>query len=319
MPTTKNRLIKHIGGGVEGEIKLIHHPTWGISILKTRTGGTKISNKANVTLTLLQGQQQQRRQGRENIPSRHTICQVFAIEDPAFDMIIEWCDGGDLRFVINKLHSQSYSLGKAFLRHVQLHIGSALVYLHCGILFDVETGECRWPARSSRGKGKIWNRISHRDVKPDNIFLRWNGKVDSTSSPFPDLVLGDFGNAITERAFESIFYDDGRNIEPPKRNTFCGQNYGPPEFFLLNGGDDLERVSISSSFDIWQFGATLYELITRIVLNMAVQNQDRDVDKIRKWIRVEEWGETGGEVMDMIRENPRERMTDEILVRMLPF
>jgi serine/threonine protein kinase len=153
-----NGLIKHIGGGVEGEITLVEHPTRGVAILKSRKGKPQISNEANVALTLLQG---------EHV-SRNTICQVFSIEGPASDMIIEWCDGGDLRHVINHLHSQSYCLGMSFVRHVQLHLGSALVYLHCGIQFDVITGNCKYPSLESAP----WNRISHRDIKPDNIFLR---------------------------------------------------------------------------------------------------------------------------------------------------
>ncbi|QDS77421.1 hypothetical protein FKW77_006498 [Venturia effusa] len=299
-----NRLIKHIGGGVEAEITLIDHPNHGVVILKTRKDTSQISNEANVALTLIQGDQS----------SRNTLCQVFSIEGPASDMIIEYCDGGDLRYVINQLHVQSYCLGKAFLRHVQLHLGAALVYLHCGIHFDVAVGDYKYPSLH----GPPWNRISHRDIKPDNIFLRWTNKVDS-SCLFPDIILGDFGNAITERNFDSVLRDHGRRIEAPMRRNFCGQNYGPPEFFLLEGGDDIENVSVLSSFDMWQFGATLYELVTRIVLNMVLQNQDRNPDKTRKWISKEDWGEISAEVINMIKENRTERVTDEMLVKILPI
>lgn len=103
--------------------------------------------------------------------------------------------------------------------------------------------------------------------KPDNISFRWSNKLDS-SCLFPDIVLGDFANAITERPFDSIFQDRGE-IELLKWRNFCGQNYGLPEFFLLKVGDNVERSSISSSFDTWQFGATLYKLITRIILDNA--------------------------------------------------
>ncbi|KAE9970390.1 hypothetical protein EG328_006314 [Venturia inaequalis] len=304
--TTNHPLIRHIGGGVEGEITLIQHRTRGVVILKARKCTRHISNEANVTLSLLQ---------TETIP-KTTICQVFSIEGPTNDMIIEWCDGGDLRYIINNLHSKSYSLGKSFLRHVQLHLGSALLFIHCGIHFNLSTGKYK---NAPLKNGQPWIRISHRDIKPDNVFLRWTSKADH-STPFPDLVLGDFGNAVTEHAFDSIFQNNTVPIEAPKWKKFCGQNYGPPEYFLLEGGDDhVHRFSILSSFDIWQFGATLYELLTRIVLNMVMQNQDRDGDKIGKWIGREEWGEVREEVMDMITEDPMARMTDEVLMRMVPF
>jgi serine/threonine protein kinase len=148
--------------------------------------------------------------------------------------MIEWCDGGDLRHVIDQLHSQSYCLSKSFLRHAQLHFRSALVYLHKGIYFDVNTGICKHPSPSSGP----WNQITHRDSKPDNVFLRWTNKVDHFY--FPDLVIEDLGNAVTARPFVSVFQGMGL-IEQPKWSKFCRQNYGLPEFYALRRKDDIKR------------------------------------------------------------------------------
>ncbi|TID18985.1 hypothetical protein E2P81_ATG05961 [Venturia nashicola] len=79
-------------------------------------------------------------------------------------------------------------------------IGSALVFIHCRIHFNLQTGTYNQPI--STKDNKPWNKISHRDIKPDNISLRWRDKADATTL-FPDLVLGDFGNAIIKHPFQS--------------------------------------------------------------------------------------------------------------------
>jgi hypothetical protein len=67
--------------------------------------------------------------------------------------------------------------------------------------------------------------------------------------------------------------------------------------------------SASSAFDIWELGATL---------NMVLQNQNKDPLKASRWIQAQ-WGELGEEIMDMIREEPTARMTEEELIEKLPL
>lgn len=89
------------------------------------------------------------------------------------------------------------------------------------------------------------NRILHRDIKPDNILF----------DEFMNVKIGDFGVS--------------KYMEKDKYYTECGtSNYRAPETFLKRG--------YSFPVDIWSFGVTCYQLITR---TLPFYHKDKKIQK----------------------------------------
>jgi serine/threonine protein kinase len=62
-----------------------------------------------------------------------------------------------------------------------------------------------------------WEQIIHRDIKPSNVFMTWSASPMDTC-PYPTLLLGDFGCAVTPR-------DTSINIILPQGDV----EFAPPE------------------------------------------------------------------------------------------
>ena len=99
-------------------------------------------------------------------------------------LYLEYCELGTLDDLIKKYaeHNKRYPGARAhipepFIWHVLESMASALQYIHHGIGPDGKQVEL----------DKVWPCIVHRDIKPDNIFLR-----NSENSYYPDIVVADF-------------------------------------------------------------------------------------------------------------------------------
>jgi serine/threonine protein kinase len=275
MPTNKMRKVRLLGKGKDGDATLFEHPTHGLVVVKsTRLGKNDppntryLSNEANVLLSLLK-------------PHYHkNIAEIIghSFEDMQSLLTLEYCDGGDLAQIIRNNTQNRKSASLNLVRHVQLHLASALVFLHTGAIWDYES------ARLSREPGNGWNSVIHRDIKPENILLRRTGQKDRSngarSKNLPDLVLTDFGSASTEHAFKPHYFNttewktqessskamkvivERQNI----KHGYCDPKYGPPEYDDLSrrtlAGDKNATLEPHSSFDMWQFGTVLLELTT---------------------------------------------------------
>ncbi|KAL8785418.1 MAG: hypothetical protein Q9195_008653 [Heterodermia aff. obscurata] len=101
----------------------------------------------------------------------------------------------------------------------------AVAYLQFGIRKATSTYD------HDRLKQREWIGVVHRDIKPANIFLR-----TQINAPFPNVLLGDFGQAIR---------DDNRNWERAHRMG-GDPAWSPPEY------PDYIYES-----DIWSIGATM--------------------------------------------------------------
>jgi serine/threonine protein kinase len=196
--------------------------------------------------------------------------------------MIEYCDGGDLASYVRANAERRRTAPLSDLRHIQFHLASALSFLLIGTIWDYEQ------LRFVRGQQAQWNTIIHRDIKPSNILLRKAGRKDLSEGAkaleLPDIVLTDVGSALTRVPFRPTYFDTKAwknqiaEEDPPMKTVverqsihygFCDPEYGPPEYEKLfnrvrshHGKNAVLKPH--PSFDIWQFGAVLFECSTNL-------------------------------------------------------
>ena len=148
-------------------------------------------------------------------------------------LFYEYCSEGDLRkwvkqckpeHVIAKSVIRVSHVGYANLFRAFQELASALAFLHYGYNIDDK------PPEMKAG----WKSIFHRDIKPDNVFIKRRGEQEVV------MVLGDFGFA-TELDRQIRHKHDGKPIQGDLR-------YVPPEYNYTVKGD------------VWALGSTMYEV-----------------------------------------------------------
>ena len=98
------------------------------------------------------------------------------------NFILEYCDKGSLDSILKEHLRQRRRVKEDFVWHVLIGMARGLAFLHCGIT-DAVRGR---PASE-------WDPTFHLDLKPCNVFLSTSGQ----QGPYPRVVVGDFGCAIT--------------------------------------------------------------------------------------------------------------------------
>ncbi|KAI4193438.1 MAG: hypothetical protein LQ350_008316 [Teloschistes chrysophthalmus] len=141
----------------------------------------------------------------------------------------EYCPLNTLMEVVDNYDIHNARIPEGFIWHTLTHLAEALAYIHLGHSTD--------PSSPSIAKSDHFTPILHRDIKPENVFLRPSSS--STSSPYPDVVLADFGLAtFTEETSEDAHYGVGT------------LSYQPPEV-----------PHHTPRSDIWSLGSTIHTLI----------------------------------------------------------
>jgi serine/threonine protein kinase len=291
-------IIKHLASGGCGAAYLAEDEKRGkivVKKIKLPQLGQEVSTEGDILLSLL-----------GSYKKAHNIIDVFKQElfSGETRLHMEYCEGGDLTHLLRKVWEGNAYMCKAFVRHVEIHIAAGLLYLHKGVRYSHKTGSFF----SEVSAGKKWNAISHRDIKPDNIFFRMTRRADK-SSRFPDIVLGDFGMAVTKYKYKS--YWPHIRAEPERWSGFTDQRFAPPEYFSqgwYKGLKDTKKDSLLPSYDIWQFGAVLYKMITNRYLE---SNATAAMHK--------QWGDIINDVDSMTRDDPDKRMRDSQFVEKIPF
>ena len=127
-------------------------------------------------------------------------------------IVMEYCANGDLSFRINEKKKLNKLFNSELIYNWINEIISGIYYLHYS------------------------QRIIHRDIKPNNIFLTKQARIK----------IGDFG-------ISRVFDDESTSLYATTRNAGT-HKYMSPQIKLNN--------NYSYKTDCWSIGCTLYELIT---------------------------------------------------------
>jgi serine/threonine protein kinase len=198
-PKLKERYIpiKSLGEGGEGKAWLARDSRARcnivIKIRHLRNTRKEISNEVNLSLGLM-----------KKHPQSPNLCAVFDYElsSSQASIMIEYCDGGNLRRVLEKMQyfkMKGFAAGStpaSFVLHTMCHLGAALLWLHCGLGYHLNSGIFETLTRP-------WNPIYHRDIKPDNILVRMTGKFER-GTRYPDIILADFGLGATKYSYTTV-------------------------------------------------------------------------------------------------------------------
>ena len=97
---------------------------------------------------------------------------------------LEYCNGGDLAMLGKAYRNHDTDVPESFVWHTYIQLAEALAYIHEGYNRN----------SSNRKPPKNWQEIVHRDIKPQNVFLR----KSRNGYDYPDVVLADFGIATRQ-------------------------------------------------------------------------------------------------------------------------
>ena len=82
-----------------------------------------------------------------------------------------------------------------------------------------------------------WNPVIHRDLKPSNIFMTWHDPLRIDTCPYPTMLIGDFGCAVTG--------DDIRNGRGMSNNLPVNDaTFAPPEFPSFSEQGDVFSIGL---------------------------------------------------------------------------
>ncbi|KAI9781732.1 MAG: hypothetical protein M1839_005725 [Geoglossum umbratile] len=124
---------------------------------------------------------------------------------PTAALYLEWCDLGNLLCLIERFALRRLHIPEQFIWHTFHALANTLSYLHFGT------------TASSPSTAQNWPTVLHRDIKPNNIFLK--SRATNANIIYPHIVLGDFG--LSTRLGMHDFPDAGAIIgtarwQPPQ-------------------------------------------------------------------------------------------------------
>ncbi|KAL9584792.1 MAG: hypothetical protein Q9203_004529, partial [Teloschistes exilis] len=218
--------LRRLGKGGEGYCDLfeLHHPSPSLIAVKTllhaphlvlRTNNDKKPREAYILQDIL----------RPHPRILHLL--DYTHNAMRTKLYYEYCPLNTLQEVNENYILHNARVPEGFIWHTLTHLAEALAYIHLG--------RSSQPGYPSIAKSGHFTQILHRDIKPENVFLR---PSTSSTSPYPDIVLADFGLAT----FTDEQEDAGHAI-----GTL---SYQPPEV------PHHTRAS-----DIWSLGSTVHCLI----------------------------------------------------------
>lgn len=104
-------------------------------------------------------------------------------------IILEHCDRGTVGDLIMHQSRLVQQFNEPFVWHILAGLMKAIYFCHTGIDAD----------KPQKPEPVDWNTLCHLDIKPSNVFL----SSQEAKTPFPRVVLGDFGCVTTWKDIEA--------------------------------------------------------------------------------------------------------------------
>ena len=224
--------VKHIGCGGEGDCSLVQR---------------RSDKKLFAVKTVYKPQlvEQKPIEAMVEILFEHRHKNIIRLHDWTFvagpvlvNLYFEYCEGGDMFNLVREYDLHNKDIPELFIWHTFLGVAGALDFLHRG--FDPRVND------------RVG--VVHRDVKPENLFLR----LPTNKANYPDVVLADFGMA----SFEFATYDcAGTDV------------WQPPE---------LPRKAPKG--DVWSLGAVIHYMIHReVIIADLPEDVEQTVENQARW------------------------------------
>jgi serine/threonine protein kinase len=188
----------------------------------------------------------------------------FVLESICYCIVMEYCENGDLRYRINEKKKLNKLFNSELIYNWINEILNGIYYLHFN------------------------QRIIHRDIKPNNIFLTKQVRIK----------IGDFG-------ISRVFDDESESLYATTRNVGTDK-YMSPQIKLNN--------NYSYKTDCWSIGCTLYELITLNIYHddLELNNNEINLDNISSSMNI-----LNQLLNMMLQKDENERSSSEELVNLL--
>ncbi|KAI1212014.1 uncharacterized protein F4807DRAFT_417270 [Annulohypoxylon truncatum] len=112
--------------------------------------------------------------------------------DGTYSMYFRYCNGGTMGGLIEKYHAHLRPVPESFIWLAIERFCEIIRYFHGGLI----------PRQYGVAPHALWDRISHRDFAPNNVFIHYEptrgGRVPNAGlemNAFPNIIIGDFGEA----------------------------------------------------------------------------------------------------------------------------
>ena len=286
--------VRNISPGMQGRLDLFKHKATG-KLMTVK----KIKTRKNNGLDCLADEASIMKDHVRSHPNIVQLQSIFLEPEPqaSCNIVMEYCSEGDLfEFTSRWFKDKRGQMLEIFLLHFIASMGEALGYLHLGLRFDPDHDGAGLP----RGfQDATHQPVLHRDIKLENIFLRWSS---SSKYGMPDIVLGDFGGSV---------------LESKNWNTFGTSGYYPPEVLhhqALKAEDPItwmyrsKMPVMTKASDVYTFGACLCYMML-----WGKYKQGMDIEPAFAQSKIRRWPLLLSLLKECLADEPQDRASTETL------
>lgn len=193
------RFVKALGrGGMSEAVQVVQHQATGVLYVEKRVRINRDPHEKIRAIAEVNALRMVKGDNLNYMKDRYWSSSSLTI-------ILEYCSAGSLE---DRITGSTHATSEAFCWHTLMGLAKALTFLHYGTRDALREGPV-----------KDWNALWHLDIKPCNVFLSTSGQ----RGPYPRIVLGDFGCAVS--ASDIL---EGR--EDPQRQPAITRGWEPEEY-----------------------------------------------------------------------------------------